>query len=88
MSQSFSFRVVGRVQGVGFRYFVRNLADELNVTGRVWNHSDGSVQGIAEGQSVKEFLSHLSDGPGRVADVISENSASSSYSDFEISESR
>ncbi|MGL4265782.1 MAG: acylphosphatase, partial [Weissella cibaria] len=35
--------VRGRVQGVGFRYFTKQLADKLGVTGVVWNASDGSV---------------------------------------------
>ncbi|RGO79024.1 acylphosphatase [Weissella cibaria] len=36
--------VRGRVQGVGFRYFTKQLADKLGVTGVVWNASDGSVR--------------------------------------------
>ena len=36
--------VRGRVQGVGFRYFTKQLADKLGVTGVVWNASDLSVR--------------------------------------------
>ncbi len=36
-------RATGRVQGVGFRYFVQQNAQELGVKGWVKNMSDGSV---------------------------------------------
>ena len=36
--------VRGRVQGVGFRYFVLSAAKELNLTGWVRNLPDGAVQ--------------------------------------------
>lgn len=42
-------RLVGRVQGVGFRFFVLRLADELDLTGWVANEPDGSVRVVAEG---------------------------------------
>ena len=40
--------VKGRVQGVGFRYWTRSLANSLNVKGRVRNLADYSVEIIAE----------------------------------------
>ena len=39
----------GRVQGVGFRYSVRKVANEFEVTGSVRNLADGRVQLVAEG---------------------------------------
>lgn len=36
-------RAVGRVQGVGFRFFVQSNAKSLGLTGWVKNMSDGSV---------------------------------------------
>lgn len=36
-------RATGRVQGVGFRYFVQQNARELRMTGWVKNMDDGSV---------------------------------------------
>jgi acylphosphatase len=41
--------VRGSVQGVGFRWFVRELASELHVAGWVMNRHDGSVEVMAEG---------------------------------------
>ena len=37
------FVVIGRVQGVGFRYLTRRAADLIGVTGWVRNERDGSV---------------------------------------------
>lgn len=42
-------RVLGRVQGVGYRFFVLRLADELDLRGWVANEPDGSVRVVAEG---------------------------------------
>ena len=39
----------GRVQGVGFRYSVRKVANEFEVTGSVRNLTDGRVELVAEG---------------------------------------
>ncbi len=45
--------VEGRVQGVGFRYFVVGEAGSLGLTGWVRNRFDGSVEVIAEGERDK-----------------------------------
>ena len=44
--------VRGRVQGVGYRYFVLDRALDLGVSGWVANESDGSVRCRAEGTRV------------------------------------
>jgi acylphosphatase len=45
-----SARVVGRVQGVGFRWWARVRADELDLTGWVANDpNDWTVEVVAEG---------------------------------------
>ena len=43
------FLVRGRVQGVGFRWFVWRQAERLQVSGLARNLRDGSVEVIAEG---------------------------------------
>lgn len=44
-----AFTVHGRVQGVGFRYYVREQAWELGIAGWVRNEFDGTVTGEAAG---------------------------------------
>ncbi|MBN2796043.1 MAG: acylphosphatase [Clostridia bacterium] len=53
----YHFKVTGRVQGVGFRYFVKVNAERLHLTGWVRNLSDGAVEGIICGN--KEALSQM-----------------------------
>lgn len=42
-------RYEGEVQGVGFRFTARGIANQLGVAGGVENLNDGSVQLVAEG---------------------------------------
>lgn len=62
--------VRGRVQGVGFRYFVREAATRLGVRGWVRNLDDGSVEAVAEGTpaQLSEFAGFLHQGP-RLSEV-------------------
>ncbi len=57
--------VSGRVQNVGYRYFAREQAAPLGVTGWVRNLPDGSVEFHAEGSedALEEFLRRLRRGP-------------------------
>jgi acylphosphatase len=65
--------VQGRVQGVGFRWWVRSRALELGLAGRAQNLPDGRVEVIAEGarDACRRLLALLSgpDTPGRVTGV-------------------
>jgi len=45
------YRVRGRVQGVGFRYFVEHSAKALAIKGWVRNDDDGTVEVYAVGTS-------------------------------------
>ena len=45
-------RAKGRVQGVGYRYFVTDCARETGVSGFVRNMPDGSVMIVAEGNDI------------------------------------
>ena len=57
--------VHGRVQGVGFRVFVRAKAQRLGLTGWVRNLADGTVEVYAEGEEdvLTELLTELFTGP-------------------------
>jgi acylphosphatase len=67
--------VEGRVQGVGFRWWVRSHALARGLVGQAENLADGRVKVIAEGPIAvcEELLGLLQAGgtPGRVRRVIS-----------------
>ena len=66
--------VSGRVQGVGFRYFVLREAMDLDLRGWVANTSDGAVRCVAEGPrgSLDSLLERLHEGPvSAVVDRVS-----------------
>ncbi|WP_133740596.1 acylphosphatase [Actinorugispora endophytica] len=66
--------VRGRVQGVGFRWWVRSRALELGLTGAATNLVDGRVEVVAEGERAvcERLLALLRSGrtPGRVDSVV------------------
>lgn len=67
------FRVTGRVQGVGFRWWTQKTASSLGLRGTVRNCADGSVEVHAAGtaEAVDTLGRKLESGPGsaRVATV-------------------
>jgi acylphosphatase len=67
------FIVRGRVQGVGFRWFVEHEAHILGIAGWVRNNPDGSVEVLAMGSrdQLSGLRSRLRQGPraARVDDV-------------------
>ena len=71
---SVRFVVTGRVQGVGFRWFVVKQARALGVAGYVRNRDDGSVEVVAAGEAaaVEGLAAALGRGPSaaRVAHVM------------------
>jgi acylphosphatase len=60
-----AFRVTGRVQGVGFRWWTVRTADEEGVGGTVRNCADGSVEVKAAGpaEAVDRLRAALEHGP-------------------------
>ena len=68
------FLVKGRVQGVGFRWFVHREASELELRGWVRNTEDGDVEVVASGNAtdLAELRASLRRGPrgSRVDNLI------------------
>lgn len=62
-----SARIHGRVQGVGYRYYARETANELGLTGWARNTWDGDVEVVAEGEEgrLARFIGLLREGPQR-----------------------
>jgi acylphosphatase len=58
-------RLRGHVQGVGFRWFVRGVARELGLAGRVRNLRDGSVEIEVAGdpERVEKLITRVRQGP-------------------------
>jgi len=82
-------RVKGRVQGVGFRYFVIHSASQLELTGWVKNTYDGDVEVMAEGKrsQLERLVNRLRSGPSvaSVSDVeIEWQEATGQYKGFSV----
>jgi acylphosphatase len=62
---AYRYLVRGRVQGVGYRYFVLREAAALGVTGFARNRSDGAVEVVAEGSdaTLSDLEARLRQGP-------------------------
>jgi len=72
--QRLTARVVGRVQGVGFRWWTLHHARELGLTGWVMNgHDERTVEVVAEGtaEALDELEGRLREGaPGSHVDAV------------------
>jgi len=64
-SVSVKIKVTGRVQRVGFRYFVQRWAEDFGIGGWVKNQRDGSVFLEAEGRKdrIEKLIKELKEGP-------------------------
>ncbi len=88
MRKAFLYRVKGRVQGVGFRYFVYKKAISLSISGYVKNLLNGDVEVWAEGEDEKlnklELI--LKKGPvlAHVTELLKEERKPQNFKDFQI----
>jgi acylphosphatase len=81
--------ISGRVQGVCYRWFTRDTAVELGLTGWVRNLPDGTVEALAEGErdKLEQLLGWCRRGPdmARVTDIQTEwEEGSGEFQDFTI----
>ena len=89
MKSHYEITVEGRVQGVGYRYFVRSRAKELQLTGFVRNGYDGTVVIEAEGEmkDLDMLLDYLKIGPSLARVIrldVSQSPFNNNYEDFQI----
>ena len=89
MRKAFKSTIIGRVQGVGYRYFASREANLLGLSGYVKNLYDGNVEVFAQGEdeSLMRFMEILKQGPrfGVVTSVeVEEFPQSARYTEFTI----
>jgi acylphosphatase len=81
-------RIGGKVQGVFFRAFTRDLANSLGICGFVQNEPDGTVTVEAEGpaERIQSFIEGLRTGPPRakVMTFALEEQPEKGYVGFEL----
>ena len=80
--------ITGQVQGVFFRKFLEEKANELNVRGYCRNMEDGRVEVVAEGrdENVNEMLEVCKKGPahGEVTDIQIQELKHQGFEGFKI----
>ncbi len=80
--------ISGRVQGVFFRAWSREQADELGVRGWIHNRPDGHVEAHVEGEQarVEQMIDRLRGGPpdARVEKVRIWDADVCDFDDFEV----
>ena len=59
-----NMKITGKVQGVGFRYFVLRQAQKLGINGWVSNKSNGDVEAFAQGEKadLEQFIAKVKEG--------------------------
>lgn len=85
--KKYEIYISGRVQGVGYRYFVYYQAKAYDIKGYVQNLMDGRVKVIAIGENTKKFIEELRKGPmmSHVSDIqINELSSTKEYEEFTV----
>ncbi|PLX26026.1 acylphosphatase [Candidatus Parcubacteria bacterium] len=81
-------KIFGKVQGVGFREFIKERAIEFGINGTVRNNEKGYVEVEAEGEedSLSNFVEECRKGSNwaEVIDVKTEDGKMKNYSSFSI----
>ncbi len=77
--------ITGRVQGVGFRYYMEYKARQFHVTGWVRNRRDGSVEAMIQGtpENVAAMIVRAHRGPPKASvDAVGVSEGSGEFSKF------
>ena len=78
-------RISGRVQAVGFRYYMERKARELGITGWVRNRRDGTVEATIQGtpEAVEAMVAAARQGPrSAIVTDVKVNDGSGEFSEF------
>jgi acylphosphatase len=78
--------ITGRVQGVGFRFYMERKARELGLSGWVRNRRDGGVEAVVQGSAaaVESMIAWARRGPpSAVVAEVRVADASGDYAGFE-----
>lgn len=89
MKKAVKLIVQGTVQGIFFRQFVKEYADNFGLTGFVRNLTEGEVEVIAEGEGkqIKKLIEFVKKGPkhAQIRNVkIEEKRWSGEFKEFKI----
>jgi acylphosphatase len=89
MKRHYIIRVYGQVQGVSFRYYAKQKADDFDLTGFVRNESNGTVCIEVEGgqKNLQKFIAWCHEGPdyAQVEKVeVKESKTLQNFEDFTI----
>lgn len=87
------YLVIGRVQGVGFRWFVEREARLIGVGGWVRNRDDGAVEVLASGTNAQlgSLYDKLKEGPraARIDEVeVADAAPFNGYETFQVEETQ
>jgi acylphosphatase len=80
--------ISGRVQGVGYRYYMQRKARDLGIAGWVRNRSDGKVEAVVHGspEQVNAIVAWTRRGPPSA--VVAEVRVTDASGDFATFETR
>lgn len=80
--------ISGKVQGVGFRFFVKENAQSLGIKGYVKNLPDGEVEAFFQGskENVNKMIEMCKKGPltAEVEDIKVEEKEPQNYENFKV----
>ncbi len=80
--------VKGKVQGVNFRNYTRQKANEYNIKGWVRNLPDGTVEIMAQGEeeNIKKFAEWCRQGPplASVTELIQKETGIEFFTEFAV----
>jgi acylphosphatase len=88
MKKHVDFTITGTVQGVGFRYDIKETADKLGIRGYARNMRDGSVVIEVEGEEnlIENFFEWCKTGRhlARIEQIKTEQGKIRGYREFEV----